>query len=114
MTTPMGTAGPDASRVVNADVTGVDSVGVFTTAQSLVTFPGAVAAVTTVWKVLGIAVPTLGSTNKIVPVVLALLIGTLIYLSSVRKGTGWRARLGELGIALVNSFTIAAAALGIS
>jgi hypothetical protein len=114
MTTPIGTAALAASTVVNADVTGIDKVGVFTTAQSLITFPGAVAAVTTIWKVLGAAFPELGTTNRIVPVVLAVALGTVIYLASVTKGKGWRARLGELGIALVNSFTIAAAAMGIA
>jgi hypothetical protein len=114
MTTPMGTAAPAASSVVNADASDVAKVGVFTTAQSLVTFPGAVAGVTTVWKVLGAVNPAWGESNRLVPVVLALLIGGLIYLSSVSKGAGWRRRLGELGIALVNSCTIAAAALGIA
>jgi hypothetical protein len=114
MTTPMGTSAPAANTVVNVDSANVDKVGVFTSAQSLVTFPGAVAAVTTIWKVLGVMYPALGATNKVVPVVLAVLIGTLIYLTSVTKGPGWRGQLSAFGIALVNSFTIAAAALGIA
>jgi len=113
MTTPMGTPAPTANSMVNANTADVEKIGVFTTAQSLVTFPGAVAAVTTIWKVLGTMYAPLGSTNKIVPVILALLVGTLIYLTSVTKGTSWRPKLAEVGIAIVNSFTIAAAALGI-
>jgi hypothetical protein len=113
MTTPMGTAAPTANRMVNVDTANVDKVGVFTTSQSLVTFPGATAAVTTVWKVLGNVHPSLGDTNKIVPILLALALGLLIYLTSVTKGTNWRERLSGLGIAIVNSATIAAAALGI-
>lgn len=114
MTTPMGTAAQQANNVVNVDTTQADKVGVFTTAQSLVTFPGAVAAVTTIWTVLGTIRPELGSGNKTVPVVLAVAVGAIIYLTSVTQGPrGWRRRLGEVSIALVNSFTIAAAALGI-
>ncbi len=109
----MGTAAPAASLVVNADVKDVDKVGIFTTPQSLITFPGAAAGVTTIWKVLGEVDPRWGEA-RLVPVVLALLIGLLIYLTSVTRSAGWRQRLGELGIALVNSFTIAAAALGIA
>lgn len=113
MTTPTGTAAPAANRMVNVDTTDTEKVGVFTTAQSLVTFPGATAAVTTVWKVLGNVHSGLGDTNKVVPVVLALIIGILIYLTSVTKGTNWRQRLAGFSIAILNSFTIAAAALGI-
>jgi hypothetical protein len=114
MTTPMGTSATAASPVVNADVSTLDKVGVFTTPQSLITFPGATAAVTTVWKVLGVVNPEWGEVNKIVPVVLAMLIGLLIFLTSVTKSAGWRQRLGEFGIAIVNSATIAAASLGIA
>lgn len=113
MTTPMATVSPSANTVVNVDTTNVPRVGVFTTPQSLVTFPGAVAAVTTIWKVVGVVNPAWGPTNKIIPVVLALLIGTLIYLTSVTRGRTLKQKLAEFGIALVNSFTIAAAALGI-
>jgi hypothetical protein len=113
MTTPMGTPAPVANSMVNADTSSVDKVGVFTTGQSALTFPGSVAAVTTIWEVLGSMSPSLGETNRVVPVVLAVAIGAIIYLTSVTKGRGWRQQLGSMGIALVNSFTIAAAALGI-
>jgi hypothetical protein len=114
MTTPTGKPAPSANTVVNVDSTDASRVGVFTTPQSLVTFPGAVAAVTTIWKVLGAVSPSLGEQNRTVPIVLALLVGGLIYLTSVTKGTTWREKLAGLAIAVVNSATIAAAALGIS
>jgi hypothetical protein len=110
----MGTPAGTANTVVNVDTTNSDKVGVFTTAQSLITFPGAVAAVTTVWKVIGIAYPPFGTNNKIVPIVLSLVVGMLIYLLSVTQGITWRERLSGLGIAIINSMTIAAAVLGIS
>jgi hypothetical protein len=113
MATRMGTPSPDANSMVNVNTANVDKVGVFTTAQSLVTFPGAVAAVTTIWKVLGTMYEPLGTTNKIIPVVLALIVGFIIYLTSVTKAATWREKLAEFGIAIVNSFTIAAAALGL-
>jgi hypothetical protein len=113
MTTPMGTEASTANKVVNADVVDLDKVGVFTTAQSGITFPGATAAVTTIWKVLGNVSPGLGETNRTVPVVLALIIGLVIFVTSVTKGSGWKQRIPGLLIAFFNSATIAAAALGI-
>lgn len=112
MTTPMGKPAPAANSVVNVDTANISKFGVFTTPQSLVTFPGAVAAVTTIWKVLGAMDPSLGE-NKTVPIVLSLAIGTIIYLISVTKGTTRREKLAGFSIAVVNSATIAAAALGI-
>ncbi len=113
MTTPVGTPAPAANKVVNADTRDIDRVGVFTTAQSALTFSGSVAAVTTIWQVLGSVDAALGDTNRIVPVALSLGIGTLIYLTSVTKGTNWRQTVASIGISIINSFTIAAAALGI-
>ncbi|MBI3651197.1 MAG: hypothetical protein HY231_09145 [Acidobacteria bacterium] len=112
--TPTGTIAGTASSLVNVDTSKIDQVGVFTTTQSLITFPGAVAAVTTIWKVLGAVYEPLGKTNKLVPVALSLAIGILIYLSSVTHDASWKKRLSGFGVAVVNSFTIAAAALGIS
>jgi len=114
MSTPMGKPSNLANNVVNLPTPdNVDKVGVFTTAQSLVTFSGATAAVTTIWKVLGRVSDRFGPTHNVVPIVLALLIGIIIFLMSVTKGEGWKATLTGLAIALINSFTIAAAALGI-
>ena len=114
-TTPTGTSESKANKLVNIDTSKVDNVGVFTTAQSLVTFPGAVAAVTTIWNVLSQVSPAkLGKENEWVPVILSLAIGLFIFLLSVTKGATWKEKLSGFGIALINSFTIAAAALGIN
>jgi hypothetical protein len=114
-TTPTGTSENKANKLVNIDTTDVNNVGVFTTAQSLVTFPGAVAAVTTVWNVLSKVSPTtLGKENVWVPIILSLVLGLFIFLLSVTKGATWKEKLSGFGIALINSFTIAAAALGIN
>jgi hypothetical protein len=112
-TTPTGTSAGKANKLVNIDTTEVNNVGVFTTAQSLVTFPGAVASVTTIWNVLSRVSPTLGKENEWVPIGLSLAIGLFIFLLSVTKGATWKEKLSGFGIALINSFTIAAAALGI-
>ncbi|HYP29655.1 MAG TPA: hypothetical protein VE262_23280 [Blastocatellia bacterium] len=111
--TPMGVPASTANSLVNVNTANTDKVGVFTTAQSLVTFSGAVAAVTTIWNVLGTVYTPL-ETAKWVPVVLALLIGLFIYMTSVTQDQTWKDKLSSLGVAVVNSFTIAAAALGIN
>jgi hypothetical protein len=109
----MGTSAETASSLVNVDTSHANKVGVFTTAQSLITFPGAVAAVTTIWNVLDTVYPPLGKGQKLVPLVLSLVIGLFIFLTSVTAGTSWKERLSGFGVAIANSFTIAAAALGI-
>ncbi|MFN0112841.1 MAG: hypothetical protein ACKVZH_28610 [Blastocatellia bacterium] len=113
-TTPTGTSASTANTLVNINTASVDRVGVFTTAQSLTTFPGATSAVTTIWVVLGNINGTWGKTNKIIPIALSLAVGLFIYLLSVSRGLTWKEKLSGFGIALINSFTIAAAALGIN
>ena len=104
-----------ANAVVNATPSaGSPQIGIFTTPQSLVTFPVATAAVTTIWKVLGSVHPPFNSDNKLVPLIVALVIGLLIYLATVSQGASLKQKLVEAGVAIINTFTIAAAALGIS
>ena len=104
-----------ANVVVNATPSpGSPQVGIFTTPQSLVTFPVATAAVTTIWKVLGAVYEPWNSNNKLVPLFIALIIGLLIYLATVSQGASLKQKLIEAGVAIINTFTIAAAALGIS
>jgi hypothetical protein len=115
LATPTGTPAARANALVNINTANVDNVGVFTTAQSLTTFPGAVAAVTTIWLVLGKVRPEAWGKDSIaIPIVLSLAIGLFIYLLSVTRGATWKEKLSGFAIALVNSFTIAAAALGIN
>jgi hypothetical protein len=124
--TPLGVPAKEANSVVNVlaptpnDTPGPEKVGIFNTPQSLVTFPVATAAITTIWRVLdkvddswndGIR---LGAESPWVPLVISLLIGTLIFLTTVSRSGSKIQKLVEAGVAIINSFTIAAAALGIS
>ena len=102
-----------ANSVVNAtSPAGKSQVGVFVTLQSVVTFPVATAAVTTIWKVLGTIQPSWNNA-KVVPLIIALVVGLLIYIATVSRGTDFRQKILEFGVAVINTFTIAAAALGI-
>jgi hypothetical protein len=106
MPTTPATPGTQAS-------TGGDKVGIFITKESLVTFPVASTLVTFIWKVLS-QVFSDWSNNKLVPLAVALLIGFLIYWNSTTRGMTRKEKILEASIALLNSFMLAAAALGIS
>ena len=90
-----------------------DSVGVFVTPQSLMTFPVSSTMVTIVWKVLANVFPSWGG-SKVVPLVAALAVGLLIYFLSEKPALTRKDQIVGLGIAVLNSFTLAATALGIS
>lgn len=115
---------PASVAVPSADVPGAQQspatpasplslVGVISAPQSAITFAGAPAAVTLVWKVLGAAEPSLAS-SKLLAVALSLFIGLLIYWASAPVEGTSRDRIAGFLFALVNSFAIAAAVLGIS
>jgi len=88
------------------------SVGVISAQQSAITFAGAPASVTLVWKVLGAADPSWGS-SKLLAIGLSLIVGMFIYWQSAPvDGTTKEKTIGFV-FALINSFAIAAAALGI-
>lgn len=87
------------------------SAGVITAQQSAITFAGAPAVVTIVWKVLGLAIPAVGS-SKLFPIILSLVVGLLIYWQSAAFTTKRDKILGFV-FAFINSFAIAAATLGI-
>jgi hypothetical protein len=89
------------------------SVGVITAQQSVITFAGAPAAVTLMWKVLAMAVPSLASA-KLLAVGLSLAVGMLIYWQSAPVTGIRREKVSGFLFALINSFAIAAAALGIA
>ena len=88
------------------------AVPVFTSGQTVITFPAASGLISITWKVLGNVNPSF-ATNKYIPLGLALLIGMLIYLQSRTKGLTLQAKLTEGLFAILNSFTLAATALGI-
>ena len=87
-------------------------VGVITAQQSAITFAGAPAIATVVWKVSGAAIPSLAD-QILFPIVLALVIGMLIYWQSATPGTRPKDKVLGFVFALLNSFAIAAATLGI-
>jgi hypothetical protein len=88
------------------------SIGVITASQSAITFAGAPAAVTLMWKVIGVASST-AAASKVLPIVLSLVIGMLIYWQTQSPGVTRREKVIGFAFALINSFAIAAAALGI-
>ncbi len=102
-----------ANALVNTTASpGGKQVGVFTTTQSLLTFSGSTAAVTTIWSVIGKIYPSVA--NKMwLPLVISFAMGLIIYIGTVSNTTDWRQKITEAVVALVNTFTIAAAALGI-
>jgi hypothetical protein len=90
------------------------AVGVFLTPQSLATFPAASSIVTTVWMLLkAVAQNAPWATSGWTVVVIALFVGMLIYMMSYRPTTNLRDKVVVVGIAVLNSLMLAAAAFGI-
>lgn len=87
-------------------------VPIFTSGQAVVTFPVASALISVVYQVLGKVFPSWG-TMPYVPFVLGLLAGMALYFQSAAKATTLGGRVAEILFALLNSVTLAAAALGI-
>ncbi len=86
---------------------------VFLTPQSLITFPGAALAINVVWNAVAV-VNRNGATAALVPMVVALLIGGLIYWMSLGDKMTQKDRAIGLAIAVVNSLWLGLNALGIS
>lgn len=103
---------PSAGVTIETTEPVPSSQGVFVTPQSLVTFPVASLIVMAIWKVLSVVFPT-WEASKVVPIVIAFIIGFFIYLISFSKQATTRAKFIGLGIAIINSFLLAASALGI-
>lgn len=90
-----------------------EEIGVINSQQSVITFAGAPAAVSLMWKVLCKVWPSLAGQDWIV-LVLSLSVGALIYLASA-PGSGTRGEfIRGFMFTLINSFAIASAALGIT
>lgn len=105
-------AAPAAAREPVGAPTPPAAVGVISAQQSAITFAGAPAAVTLVWRVLGAIEPSWGS-SKLLAVALALFVGMLIYWQSAPVDGTKKEKFTGFVFALINSFAIAAAALGI-
>jgi hypothetical protein len=84
---------------------------VVTTQEATLTFAAAPAAVNIVWNVLAATFAQVAHWTWF-PMVLSLIVGMAIYYLSPSSGTG-RQKVIAFFFALVNSFTIAATALGI-
>jgi hypothetical protein len=91
---------------------GQPEVPVFTAGQTVVTLPVASALISVVYQVLGKVFPDRRS-KPWVPLVLGLLAGAAIYFQSAPKATTIAGKIAEAFFALLNSITLAAAALGI-
>jgi hypothetical protein len=89
-----------------------NGVGVFITPQSFVTFPVASSAVTTTYKLIKHFFPAL-SGNDIVVLLIALVIGAILYLYSINEGMKGREKWIAFFVAIFNSFLLAASALGL-
>jgi hypothetical protein len=100
-------AADEAGAPVQPKVTGV-----FLTHQSVITFPVASTIVTIIWQVLGRLYPAWNN-NEVVAVVIALLVGGLLYWQSESSVANAKDRVLSIFYALLNAFTLAAAALGI-
>jgi hypothetical protein len=111
---PFG-SGPSAASAEggNAAPPPAPGVGVFASPQSVMTFPVATGMVSATWKVLSQVFPSWGG-EKWVALAIALFIGSLIFLMSEPAGGTRKDRIAAAGFALLNSFTLAAAALGIT
>jgi hypothetical protein len=101
-------AGPAATTASETD----DRVGAFVTAATLVTFPVASAVVLIIWKVLD-GLPIDLFNGRVGIGLAAVLVGGVIYLLSYKSEGNIPNRVGEFGIAVINTFVLYAAASGI-
>ena len=99
--------------VVGRAPQGTTDAPVFVTPQSIATFPVATLAVSVIYRVLGVLVPAWAN-NLGVGVVVAFIIGLLIYVLSVNWMTDTvEQKIKALIVAAINCFFLAAAALGL-
>jgi len=101
---------------ITPDSTGENSVtsaGVINAPQSALTFAGAPALVTLVVRVIG-AINAHWGDSKTLVVGLSLLVGMLIYWNTHSTARTLKKRVMSFTFALLNSFVIAAASLGIN
>ena len=91
----------------------LQATGVFVTPQSLVSFPVASSVVTIIWQVLG-QMDARFAGNAAVALVISLVVGLFIYFITMSPQGTTQEKTAQFGIAVVNSFVLAATALGIS
>jgi hypothetical protein len=86
---------------------------VTTTSQATITFAGAPAAITLVWRVLSTVIPGIASGTAF-PIVLSIVVGMAIYYFSAPQPAENRQKALNFLFAFINSFAIAATTLGIN
>jgi hypothetical protein len=89
-----------------------NAIRLFTTTESGLTFPVASGLVTLIWQVIGGVFPSWGK-KAVVALVIALLLGMLIWVVSINKDQSKKDMFIGAAIAILNSFSLAATALGI-
>lgn len=106
---------PPARDQAGSGTTEIQREGAFITVQSLITFPGAVAAVTVIVNVLGWAIPAWRGTPLLFVLVSSLVGLTIYYINEsdpLKVAKDRRQKVIALIIALFNTFVILSAAVG--
>jgi hypothetical protein len=93
--------------------TGAEEMPAFITPQSILNFPVASLVVTVMWKVLGRVVESWRD-SELLSLILAIIVGMFIYYIGLTGNIQRRDRTIGFGIAIINSFLLAASALGIN
>ncbi|MGQ0686252.1 hypothetical protein [Bradyrhizobium sp.] len=107
---------PGEPELTSAESETEKTQGVFLTGRSLLTFPGATAAVLLVWQALGIMFPAILSSHW-APFILSMLVGLFIYVVGItdpKTILSRRDKLIALPIAFVNALQVFTAVIGIS
>src|SRR5262245_52624287 len=90
-----------------------NSANAFVSPETALTFPVASGGISLTWQLSAKLHPSLGQTAWI-PVILALIVGVLLYVASDQRGTTKAAKVSLLLAAFFNTVTLAAAAIGVS
>jgi hypothetical protein len=105
-----------AEAVAAAEGESEEAVGVFVTAQSLVSFTGATAVINTIWGTIGMFAQLEGAVRNLTGLIISLVVGASIYLINVtdpQANMTRRDRTIAAGIALINSLLLFIASFGV-
>lgn len=89
-----------------------DTVPVFLTPQSIMTFPVASSVVTIIWKVMARIAPGWGG-SVLSLAVISVLMGGLIFINGMTEGMTRKEKVISFSIAMINSIILMSSALGI-
>jgi hypothetical protein len=90
-----------------------NAANAFISPETALTFPVASGGISLAWQLSAKLYPPLGQ-NAWVPVILAIIVGVLLFFASEQRGTTKAAKIGLLLAAFFNTVTLAAAAIGVS